>query len=80
MTRCIIVVENALKNIPKVQEQAPIIATNLVDVKLIIAPAIGPPKLVKNNIVLKTTAAPWVVCPIASNASPYNKPNIESID
>lgn len=57
-TKCQIFVEKPLKNIPKVHEQAPTNATNLVDVNLTTAPAIGPPKLVTNNIVLNTRAAP----------------------
>lgn len=63
-----------------VQQTAPVTATNLVDVNLTIAPAMGPPKFETNNIVLSTKAAPCVSCPIASSASPYNKLNNDSID
>lgn len=52
------------------QKQAPMIAVNLGDVILTIAPATGPPKFETNNMEPSTTAAPCVLCPIASNASP----------
>ena len=45
---------------PIVQKKAPETATNLGLVSFMTAPAIGPPKLVTNNMVLKTMAAPWV--------------------
>lgn len=59
--KCQIFVANPLKNKPEVHEIAPTTETNLGFVSFTKAPAIGPPKFVTNNIVLKTIAAPCVL-------------------